>query len=159
MASKPRLTFAKRIVLGILFLAAGVFQLGLGFGWIESRPENVFAPLWIVALCGAIFAFAGLAIALDLSGEPGPSSWPRRAAAHGVFIAILLMFAVVAGWLAFGDGPRHATTESGMLGVSRSGEASEDEARLWGGASAIVLLLATAIVAVNAWRDLFGRPK
>jgi hypothetical protein len=159
MASNAPLSRTQRIVLGGVFLAGGVVLLALGLGLIDAAPDSVFAPLWIIALCGLVFVLTSFAIVFDLNNNERGQSWPRRAALLGVLLAIYLAFAVILTWLALGDGPRHGTTETSFLGVSSSGEADEGEVRLSAGVFAIFLYAASAFVALHAWRDLFGGRK
>ncbi|MAQ94445.1 MAG: hypothetical protein CMM84_13080 [Rhodothermaceae bacterium] len=69
-------------------------MIGIGAGVVPADPASVHAPGWVLAVCGAVFVLAGVAMLAH--------RWPAvQSAAGGV---ICLAFGLVGGWVAlFGE--------------------------------------------------------
>jgi len=103
--------------MGALFMASGVFPILVGAGIIPRGDAD--APAWVIGAAGATFICAGLAVVLDygIAGGVGPDNdllpgtpTSVRVANLILGLAIVGLMAAIAGWIAFGPGPRHFTT-------------------------------------------------
>jgi hypothetical protein len=48
------------VIFGLPFLAAGLVVMGLPFGYFGDQSARMHAPGWVIVLCGALFATAGV---------------------------------------------------------------------------------------------------
>ncbi|NET33660.1 MAG: hypothetical protein F6K19_16815 [Cyanothece sp. SIO1E1] len=139
MSTTKKLTKKQQQLVGLIFGIAGVciFLIGIGLFPVELQPGD--APGWVVAICGAIFALAGVMIFI------GDKSNNFLA---GVLIA---MMGSVGGWVAlFGD----ATNVSGGFSFV-SEEMNFTLARIFFGIGALVCFA----ISVHAFRLHFRKRK
>jgi len=47
------------ILFGLAFFIAGLPILGIGMGWINYPQSSIHAPMWIIGVCGGLFAAVG----------------------------------------------------------------------------------------------------
>ena len=47
------------ILLGGVFLLIGLPIIAVGTGWMNHPESSIHAPLWVIGICGGIFAGAG----------------------------------------------------------------------------------------------------
>ena len=103
--------------MGGVFIASGVIPILVAAGLIPRGDAD--APAWVIGAAGAMFVSAGLAVILDygIAGGVGPDNDLLPGTRTSVRIANLILgltiiglMTVVAGWIAFGRGPRHFTT-------------------------------------------------
>lgn len=91
------------------WLSAGVFVvIGAVIIYLAVEPstEGEHAPPWVIAASGGVFAVAGLGAMVEML--PGLRSKPAvKARLHsGLGFTLVLMFALIANWIAFGPGER-----------------------------------------------------
>ena len=80
------------LVFGLFFVAIGVFVLCVATDVIRADPGTIHAPRWVLGLCGAAFAGAGLSVI--------GARWPVvRFASLSV---VLLGLGGVAAWASIG---------------------------------------------------------
>lgn len=111
---------ALRLLLGLLCLAAGVLPILAAFDLGPLRRDAIQGPAWLALVAGGVFVLGGLALLLGRAGrQDGPVAW-------ALGIAMLLGFAAIGNWVAFGPGPRACSMEiEGMFGTVRpTGELS-----------------------------------
>ena len=117
MGNTRQLTPFGAVAIGALFIASGVFPILVGGGTIPRGDAD--APAWVIGAAGATFICAGLAVVLDygIAGGVGPDNdllpgtpTSVRVANLILGLAIVGLMAAIAGWIAFGPGPRHFTT-------------------------------------------------
>lgn len=83
------------LLLGSVFLLAGLITLSVTLGWYAVPPEDIGTSLWALGCAGGFLALTGLAFLL-------PDRYPRLRS----LIAALLVsaFALAFDWIAFGSG-------------------------------------------------------
>ena len=132
---------------------AGIAAFCVGFGafigaaamrWIDVPPAPG-VPYWIVGLAGAVFALAGIAIAL-----------PQRATRLQDVLGALLFsaFASIGLWIGFGPGERHFGGGMSVGPVAFGGDSGDMTGRVAFGAMGVLV----SLIAVAAWRRVF-RPR
>jgi len=114
----------------------GAIALAIGLGRIPLPPEQLRAPLWVVAACGVSFGALGLTVALE-----GAERFKLLRSSFG--FVFLLSFATVFNWIAFGPGERHF---SGQTTFGIGGDAMP----MPGGGSELTGRVVFGIVAVAA---------
>ena len=83
--------------LGVVAILAG---LGTALA-VHRHPEGLQAPAWVAYLACGVFVAAGATLLLRARGRERLAAW--------VAFTIPLAFTVIAGWIAFGPGPRACT--------------------------------------------------
>ena len=48
------------IIFGLAFFFAGLPILAIGMGWINYSKSSIHAPLWVIGICGGLFATCGV---------------------------------------------------------------------------------------------------
>ncbi|MCK9387763.1 MAG: hypothetical protein M0Q22_05135 [Sulfuritalea sp.] len=85
------------LLVGLVFVAAGILPMLAAFGIGPLGPEDINGPPWLGFVAGGIFAAAGLAV---IAG-------PQSPLANGVFAVLTLAgLAAIGNWIAFGVGER-----------------------------------------------------
>jgi hypothetical protein len=145
---------AVRWLIAAVLTFLGGIALAVGLGGILLPPEQLRAPLWIVAACGVSFGALGVAVALE-----GADRYKRLRS--GLGLVFLLSFATVFNWIAFGPGERHF---SGHTTIGVGGEAvpiSAGESELTGrvvfGIVAVAVNLMIAVPLARAIGRRHGR--
>lgn len=126
-----------RVLLGLAIAAVGLFPALVGFGVIKLDPPSIHAPLWVIAMVGLAFMFAGAAAMLgpDEDGGGGLARALRLACALAVIAAI----ASVSTWVAFGPGEREFTSGGGAGGFEVSGGGDPAIGRIVFGVGAVLM--------------------
>jgi hypothetical protein len=155
----------RAIVLGIIFIAFGVYPVLVSLGVARGQLSPGVQP-WVGVAAGCTFILAGLAV-INGYAVAGGAQANGDLSANAPFIARLtqyllgiaiigLMFAMFA-WVAFGPGERHFSSSISIPGLSSSGQSSERSGRIvFGGASVLIgLFFVFAVVsgAKRLWRD------
>jgi hypothetical protein len=125
-------SFATRLVLGLLFAAAGVLPILAAFDVGPLQQKDINGPPWLGVVAGSLFVLGGIFL---MAGE--------KARDHP--LAGVLVFAVIAGlaaignWIAFGPGPR-ACGAAFFTGIFTSSRAGGDlECRIAFGIGALIM--------------------
>jgi hypothetical protein len=96
------------VLFALPFLGAGVYIMGISFGFLPSDPENFYAPHGIVGLAGALFTVGGLMVLLH--GAFGTFGNAADAAQKNMLFRVLnnilgwafcLIFGLIFTWGAF----------------------------------------------------------
>lgn len=83
------------LLIGAVFLLAGLMTLSVTLGWYAVPPEDIGTPLWTLGCAGGFLALTGLAFLL-------PDRYPRL---RSLIAALLITaFALIFDWIAFGFG-------------------------------------------------------
>ncbi len=108
-----------------LFIALLIF-VGVGLIYLAFDPatEGEHAPPWVIAASGAVFAVAGLAVLVDVLPELRASPELKGRLHGGLGFVIILLFALIANWIAFGPGERsgEVTFALPLFGFSTGGD-------------------------------------
>ena len=97
MSDLNDLTLTSRIVLGLIFIGFGVFPMLATFDIGPLGQSDINGPPWLGFAAGGVFFAAGMAI---LVGGVMPLASSMLA------IVILVSFAAIGNWIAFGAGVR-----------------------------------------------------
>lgn len=136
-----------KLAAGFLAVGGGCFILLLAAG--AFGEEGKHAPDWIIALCGGVFTFAGLAILVQALG--GGSRFSKSlASACGFFVFLSMM--IVLHWVAFGPGDRPGSGTISLPFVRISGPGREWTLRAGFGVGAVIMDLALLAIIVSALR-------
>jgi len=149
--------------MGLLFIVCGALPILMGLGIITPTDQGgTPPPPWIPVAGGSLFVVAGLAIILDfaVAGGMDPegdfkagTSMVIRAMSLTLALTILGLFAAIAGWIAFGSGPRAFTSTLSMPFLGRrSWRSSELTGRVAFGISTVfmtVMFLACGVKGVH----------
>ena len=146
------------IGLGTLAAIIGFYLVMAALSLLPT-PDRPIAPMWVVLTVGFCFLLGGLwvlipAIVMDevrADGEP-PASRPLHAAQYVFALAVVMCFAMVGSWIAFGPGTY------GSLPFSSS-EAFDMIGRAAFGIGAVIIWLGLIALAVSGWRKLMYRHK
>lgn len=155
MTTRSQLTARGAALLAVVCFAAGAFPILAGLGVVPVRVEHG-TPGWVVVAVGSTFVFAGGALLVDalaggttVSGELPPGTSPvLRAGQNLCGFAIVVLFALVTSWIAFGKGERHFTTTLSLpfLWTRRTG--SDASGRWAFGVGSVLLWM--VVLAVSA---------
>ncbi len=122
------------------FALVGVWILLVALDVVPTDPSTLYAPRWVMGLCGLVFLGAGALIWINLHGSP----WMSDTAAF----VIIASMALVASWIAFGPGDRHFGGSIG-LGPISVGTANSTLGRIVFGFCAVTTWM---IALIPLWR-------
>jgi hypothetical protein len=154
------------IGMGLLGMAVGSIPLWSILGYLPHGPVSPnSAPDWIGVLIGLMFFFAGMmAIARSLTGDPYapdgelPATAPPalRLVYDAMMMTVLISFAAVFSWVAFGAGTRHFQVSVMAAGVSTSTHGGGDTmGRVAFGIAAMIAWLIVVNAALSIMRRWF----
>ena len=124
------MTRRQSLLLGLAFIAAGIYPLAVGLGFAAARPGSVHAPSWVVAIAGACFVFIGAAFA-------APRDDTRL---RGFLLGLMVTgLAIVFDWVAFGPGERHFSGGISFAGNAMRTASDETSGRIAFGIAAAIL--------------------
>lgn len=135
---KPR----EGIFLGLISTLAGLFIILRATNIIQAG--DVYAPLWLLGVCGFIFLFLGIfAFYYAIRNWSKPDYIQKQPADFSIGpwilgVVIVTCFGIIGTWIAFGPGERKF--EGGITG-------GEIEGRIAFGVGAVIV----AIIAVWMW--------
>lgn len=152
------------LIIAVLTIALGVVVLLASLGVFPVSDEGFAAPRWVVGLAGGAFLTAGLLLLLTLQSRAEATSIAQEPHAkvlvRGVITVLLLViFAVLLHWVAFGEGGRRFTARGNMPLFMLSSSASGVMGRLGLIAGAflvdglLVLGLVDLIRRIMQWRS------
>lgn len=131
---------------GAIFVLAGGFIAAIGAGWIEVEPSSVHAPGWVIQLTGFVFMLGGAMCYAHVLGER---------VQNGLAVLMMVAFAAVFSWVAFGPGERQFSGGVSVGPLSANGRPGE-----WGGRIAFgfgsVMLWAIALAIAARWVRSFS---
>jgi hypothetical protein len=160
------------VLVGSFAILCGVFPILIGLGVLTpTPPDGPPTPGWVAVAAGLMFVFAGVAIVLDygVAGGVGPDGDLKpgtplviRGANLLLGMGIVGLMTAVAGWVAFGTGPRRfSSTVSLPFYSSHNPASSELTGRVVFGAGAVLMaamFVACGVVGVRrfvrAWRQV-----
>lgn len=123
--------------------AAGVVSLLVATNRIEVEK---YAPAWIIYLVAAIFLIFSFWLVMVAFGREQPWVGPL----------LLVLFLILANWVAFGPGPRHGRTTLSLPLISLSGDSKGIGARIVPAIGAIIL---DGIVLYGIYRAVRARTR
>jgi hypothetical protein len=123
-----------KAVSGAILIGIGALLLVIAAGVITLPGKPMAAPAWVVAACGMASILGGVLCLLQALGAS------QRAPTYSLLVTLMLIaFAAIPGWVAFGPGERRFS-RSLVVGLFwREGEASEVEGRVVFGVFAVAL--------------------
>ena len=141
MTTPEQLSPRARLVMGLVFVLAGLPIMAVATGLITPKPGSMHAPPWVVFLAGSSFSLAGIMILM-----PDTMSKLRG------FVGVVFMtaFASIFVWIAFGPGERRFSGGFSIGPLFTSSPSGEMEGRIAFGIAA-VLLSAFALWGTYAW--------
>jgi hypothetical protein len=147
-------------LVGLIFIALGLFPI-LGALHFIALPLSVGVPVWVRVAAGLTFVLGGAAVIVgyaiagveldDADAEAGPYgidvSFAVRVTQYVLALVIYGLFAAIAGWVAFGTGPRN-------FWLARHGFGNDWMGRAAFGAGAVLVAAAGVGVAVKNFARL-----
>jgi len=151
-------------LVGLLFIGLGVLPILMAVGVI-TPTDAAPVPRWVPIAGGLTFIAAGLTVIVDFGlGRLGPDGQlapdtplPIQAASLIFTLAIIGLMAAIAGWIAFGDGPRTFTSTMSLPFVATRQRSGEMSGRIGFGFSAVLLAVIFLAVAAAGVRRLWGK--
>ena len=113
--------------------------MALGGGLIPVDPSSVHAPGWVIVLCGVVFALDG--VMEGMQGRGGDSLTEPFA------LVLMICFATVFSWVAFGPGERQFTGGESADGASVGGPVGSTAGRIAFGFGALLMWAIVAAIA------------
>jgi len=122
-----------RFLLGLACAAAGTFPILSAFDVGPFHPDSINGPPWLGVVAGGIFVVGALFL---WTGD----ATIRRPWLGGLFaIAMLLAFAAIGNWIAFGAGTRECGSEMSVGGFADARTAGDLECRVAFGIGALMI--------------------
>jgi hypothetical protein len=122
--------------------------MAIGGGVIPVDPSSVHAPGWVIVLAGVVFALAGVMVCTNGRFD----AWVNESLA----LVLMLCFASVFSWVAFGPGEREFTGGASVGGAGASGPVGSTSGRMAFGIGAIMMWLIVAAIVNNVLKRLKG---
>lgn len=141
---------------GMVFMLAGAIIMLVAVDVIHADESSFNAPRWVVGVSGLVFFLGGIAASLqDFRFDTFREAWWFRAAVNLAPFGIILSFAAVANWIAFGPGERNFSGSISIPFITISG-ANSDEflGRAVFGLSAICMNVLVVVILVRGLRTL-----
>lgn len=131
---------------GAIFVLAGGFIAAIGAGWVEVDPSSVHAPGWVLQLVGLVFMLGGAMCYTHVLG---------KRVQDGLGVLMMVAFAAVFSWVAFGPGERQFSGGVSVGPASAGGRPGEWTGRIAFGFGSL-LLWAIALAIATRWIKSFG---
>jgi hypothetical protein len=144
----PAPTPRARLVIGLLFVAAGLFPFLAAFDIGPLGRADIQGPPWLGAVAGGIFITAGLAVAF---GEAMPLL------SRTLGLLTLAGLAAIGNWIAFGAGERACTGTVDLLWFSNH-DLSGLACRIPFGLGAAIVDAFLVVIAVTQLQTALGGP-
>jgi hypothetical protein len=150
--------------MGAFFIGCGLLPILMATGVITPTPTNAPLPPRWVPICGGLtFIAAGLAVIVDFGlGRTGPDGQlapetplPIQAASKFFTLAVVGLMAAIAGWIAFGSGPRAFTSTFSMPFYARRQQSGEMSGRIAFGVSTTLLVVVFLAAGADSVRQLW----
>ena len=161
MATGKPLTPRGAVAMGLAVVACGVPPILIGMGVMHPSPGD--APGWIGILAGLVFVCGGLAVVLDYAIAHGPEpdgdlppDTPLfiRGANYLLGLTIIGLMAIIAGWVAFGPGPRRFSASILSPLLSQRWQSGELSGRIAFGLGTILLVFMFIVCGLAGIRRL-----
>jgi hypothetical protein len=104
---KQNLSPHGNLVFGAIFMLTGAGIMAISAGVFPAALNGANAPLWLILAAGGVFFLAGLALA-------GQGYLPKPLLDLCV-VRLVTLFALIPGWVAWGDGPRSFSASLGFF--------------------------------------------
>lgn len=152
------------MLLAIVCIACGAFPILGGLGVVPIHLDSG-VPRWMPVAAGSTFVLAAGALIVDaLAGGIGPTgdlppetSTGLRAAQNVCGFGIVVLFAVIMSWIAFGKGERHFTTTLALPFMWTRRASGDTMGRWMFGAFALLLWVVVFAVCAKVLRRLARR--
>lgn len=143
--------------MGLLSAGAGLFIVLLSLGVVPADDSQFRAQRWIAGLAGLAFLLAGgTLLSQALVGKLGGSSGLLQTV-QGLFgLAILVAFAAIANWIAFGPGERNFQGSLTLPFLGFLFRSPDSFGRALFGIVAVLLDLLLLVLVVRGLRALWG---
>jgi hypothetical protein len=151
MDQSQKLTPRAALVVGLIFVASGIFPMLAAFDIGPLSQEDINGPPWLGFVAGGVFASAGL----------GVMAGPRSSMAANLFgLLSLAGLAMIGNWIAFGAGERVCSGSISLPGAWTETDFSGLGCRIPFGLGALITdaFLGYLIVAM-AQKALGGPPR
>jgi hypothetical protein len=150
----------RNFVCGLFAADMGLLLLLTGMGIIPMKARAGDAPLWIAAVAGLAFMFAGTSIVfgafhgVSATGElPQDAGWWSRLL-YALGLVCCASLAMIGTWVSFGPGMRHFSG-TGMFFLSPEG--NNLVGRLVFGIGAVLTWIVVIAMGISGARKLFPR--
>ena len=162
MTANPLPRARVNFVIGAGLGCAGLYFLLVGIGTLPTPggPDNLHAPLWVVACVGVAFLLSGVAIVIqglgrgDAQGELAADAPPwLRVVQDLVGAAVVAMLALIGSWVALAGDSRQFSSN----GVPLKGTSGVTLARVVFGGGALICWGIVIAMLVRAARSPGGR--
>jgi hypothetical protein len=167
MATPSELSPRAAILIGLIFAALGAFPI-LGALKVIHLPLSAGIPVWVGVAAGLTFVLGGAAVIVgyaiagveidDPDAEVGRYEiavpFGVRLTQYVLGFTIYALFAAIAGWVAFGRGPRGFSTTITLPWLARHGLGNEWIGRAAFGLGAIGCAVAGIAMAVKNFKKL-----
>lgn len=149
MSRQQELSPAAALLVGLLFVAAGVLPMLAAFDIGPLGREDIHGPPWLGFVAGGIFAAAGLAV---IAG-------PQAPLASGLFgILALAGLAAIGNWIVFGAGKRVCSGSISLPWLWSASDLSGLACRIPFGLGALITDAFLCYMAVSLLQKVLGGP-
>ena len=136
--TKPVSKAGERAI-AIVMVAIGLWLNSVALGWLHLPPEDVHAPMWVLAACGFVFALGGIMVLArhhQTANALLATFLCLAFAAIGAWIALFAPIDEISGGLPFLSHETNGRIGKGMFGLGA---------------------LVSLFIAWVAWRDFLTR--
>ena len=130
MGSADKLTPTSRLVFGALLVGFACIPILGYFDMGPVRHEDINGPAWLVLVVGGVLVAAAVAV---VAGQKFP--WLNQF----MGLSILIGFAAIGHWIAFGSGERACSGGFSLGGLGGEGGVSDLECRIAFGLGAVIV--------------------
>jgi hypothetical protein len=144
-----KLSASAALVLGLVFIALGLFPMLSSIGIGPLLQEDINGPPWLGFVAGMIFVAAGLAIIVG-----------RRTPLLSQCLAILILagMAAIGNWIAFGVGERMCSGSITLLFLSSNQSFSDLGCRIPFGFGALMVNAILVYAVISLLQKMLGGP-
>lgn len=137
------------LLVGLLFVAAGIFPMLAAFDIGPLRREDINGPPWLGFVAGGVFACGGLAVMVG----------PRAVLLNSLFAMLALAgLAAMGNWVAFGAGERACSGSLSLPWLWGEGEFSGLGCRIPFGIGALITDAIFCYMTVSLLQKALGGP-
>jgi len=136
-----------RIVFGSIFILFGIFPMLAAFDIGPLGVKDINGPPWLGFAAGGIFVAAGLAVMLH-----------KSPLAKLLGLLILVAFAAIGNWIAFGVGERICSYDFSFFGYVDTGQHSDLACRIPFGYGAVIIDAILLYASLRTLQGFLGGP-